>query len=70
MRNVVKGFEFSQMAVPKVHEGKINSSFNSFHGPSVRGPTKTYLRSAPKSPLRKAPGMPGKNVGMLRGGKV
>jgi len=70
MRNVVKGFEFSQMAVPKIHAGKINASYTSFHTASApKAPTRTYLRSAPKSPLRTAQ-RPGKNIGMMRGGKI
>ena len=35
MRNVVKGFEVSHMALPKVHEVRINQGFNNYHAPAL-----------------------------------
>lgn len=73
MRNVVKGFEFSQMAVPKAIHTGINASFNNFHtpnapkGPVSRGPH--LQRMSPKSPLSTAR-RPGKNVGIKGGNRV
>jgi hypothetical protein len=70
MRNVVKGFQFSQMAVPKVHENNINSAFSSFHGPKQPAlPNMRGFRSAPKQPMVIAK-RPGKNVGIKGGYKV
>lgn len=68
MRNVVKGFQFSGMAVPKQHAGKINAGFNSLHTKSP--PRATRLpHLAPKSanPIAKRPG---KNVAIKGGYKV
>lgn len=67
MRNVVKGFQFAQMAVPKVHAGRINASFTSFHGP--KAPPMRMIRPAPKSPIRVAKPV-GKNLPGRRGFKV
>jgi hypothetical protein len=70
MRNVVKGFQFSHLAVPPVHVGKINSSFSSLHnasGPRVPGPR--MIRVAPKSTLKVAK-RPGKNVAIKGGYQV
>jgi hypothetical protein len=67
MRNVVKGFEFSQMAVPKAHAANINAAFNSHHGPKL-GSSRLLHVPAAKHP--KIASRPGKNVGVRGGYKV
>lgn len=70
MRNVVKGFQFAGMAVPKYHAGKINSSFTSFHTQASPRPPSLHLpRMAPKTPLTVAR-RPGRNVAIKGGYKV
>lgn len=67
MRNVVKGFQFGGMAVPKMHATKINNSFTAIHGARApKAPTGRLLRSAPKSPIKIAK-RPGKNVAIRSG---
>ena len=67
MRNVVKGFEFSQMAVPKVHAASINSAFNSRHGPKLGS---SRLLHVPVAKPPKNASRPGKNIGVRGGYKV
>ena len=70
MQNVVKGFQFSQMAVPKATHMGINADFNDFHTPNApKAPSSRMMRIAPKSPVRIA-ARPGKNVGIRGGYKV
>lgn len=70
MRNVVKGFQFAGMAVPKAHAIKVNNSFTAIHGPRApRAPT-GMIRLAPKSPMPKSARRPGKNVAIKDGYKV
>lgn len=57
MRNVFKGFQVSQLAVPKIHAAKINQSFQAMHTPR-RPPAPTIPKSAPR---------PGRNPGIRRG---
>ncbi len=74
MRNVVKGFQISHLAVPKMHAVGINNHFADFHGP--RAPNMRMLKSAsghagtfskaPLQPVRR----PGKNVAVKGGNKV
>lgn len=67
MRNVVKGFQFGGMAVPKVHALKVNNSFTAMHGARApKGPTGRLLQER-KSPMPKNAKRPGKNVA-IRGG--
>lgn len=51
MRNVFKGFQVSKLAVPKVHEARINTSFQKMHAPpyarTVKIPKETVARRAP-----------------------
>jgi len=76
MRNVVKGFQFAKMAVPKIHADRLNAAFSSFHGPrlppaprvSGAGSLHTF-RNAPKSPLVTAKPI-GKNLPGRRGFKL
>ena len=35
MRNVFKGFQVAKMAVPKLHEAKINQGFAKMHAPAM-----------------------------------
>lgn len=69
MRNVVKGYQFSQLAVPKMHQAAVNTHFTNFHGPGPKGPTLHLMRNAPKSPNPVAR-RPGRNVGIKGGYKV
>jgi len=70
MRNVVKGFQFSGMAVPKVHATKINSSFTSFHGTKApKMPSGKLVRSYKRPAIPNAR-RPGKNVAIKDGYKV
>lgn len=56
MRNVVKGFEISHIAVPKPQQDRINKMYSRMHSPSAgirkvkkpRGPTKSA--KLPKNP--------------------
>jgi hypothetical protein len=51
MRNVFKGYQVSKMAVPKLHEAKINQGFAKMHAPpmarQVKMPKETVARRAP-----------------------
>jgi hypothetical protein len=71
MRNVVKGFQFSGMAVPKQHAGRVNSAFTSLHATKAPKPPtgRGMLHNTPKSPIRQAK-RPGKNVAIRDGYKV
>lgn len=64
MRSVVKGFQVSHLAVPKVHEAKINSGFAAMHAPSLKRPT---LRLNNRVSVSKPASRPGKNPGIGRG---
>ena len=67
MRNVVKGFQFGGLAVPKAHALKVNNSFTAMHGPRApKAPTGRLLRQGPKSPIKIAK-RPGKNVAIRSG---
>jgi len=58
MRNVVKGYEVSHLAVPKMHQNGINKLYNRMHGPRT---SQKFL----KNPKRlKMPKMPGHNPGI------
>jgi hypothetical protein len=50
MRNVFKGFQVAKMAVPKLHEAKINQGFAKMHAPpmsrTVRIPKETKAKTA------------------------
>jgi hypothetical protein len=59
MRNVVKGFQASKMAVPKVHAVKIQQAFDAHHAPSNVKRVRIDKPTLPK----KAPRMPGRNPG-------
>jgi len=66
MRNVFKGFQTSQMAIPKVHMAKINADFNVHHAPVLKRPALRIDRQVmPKNALR-----PGKNPGIKRGREI
>ena len=67
MRNVVKGFQMSKMAVPKVHEKMINSGFAAMHEPKLRRPA---LRLNDRIGVAKNATRPGKNPGIGRGYSV
>lgn len=49
MRNVFKGFQVSKLAVPKLHEAKINQGFAKMHAPpmakTVRIPKPTVAKT-------------------------
>lgn len=59
MRNVVKGFQASKLAVPKVHMAKINQAFDMHHAPSLKRPA---LRIETQK-FAKRVKRPGKNPG-------
>lgn len=69
MRNAIKGFQVSKLAVPKMMERQVNNAFGSYH--------RTYSGS-PRMNARKPPAMqapkpairPGKNAGIRGGYKV
>lgn len=63
MRNVVKGFQASKLAVPKVHMANINKAFNQHHAPTLKRPV---LRIE-KQQTAKIAKRPGKNPGIGRG---
>lgn len=67
MRNVVKGFEFSKMAVPKEHAAGINAAFNNHHAPKIGS---SRLLHVPAAKHAKNATRPGKNVGVRGGYKV
>lgn len=50
MRNVFKGFQVAKLAVPKLHEAKINQGFAKMHAPAmtrtVRIPKETTAKTA------------------------
>ena len=50
MRNVFKGYQVSKLAVPKLHEAKINQGFAKMHAPpmakSVRIPKSSVAKTA------------------------
>ena len=50
MRNVFKGYQVAKMAVPKLHEAKINQGFAKMHAPpmarTVRIPKETTAKTA------------------------
>jgi len=58
MRNVIKGFQASKMAIPKAHMANINREFNSLHAPSGRH----YMPKPPAAPMPKMPRAPGRRV--------
>lgn len=61
MRNVFKGFQVSHMAVPKIHEAKINQAYTTMHAP------KPILRIRQEKPqVAKRARMPGRNPGIGR----
>lgn len=66
MRNVFKGFQVSKMAIPKIHEAKINQGFSSMHTPSLK---KSFLRQE-KPITAKNASRPGKNAGIKRGREI
>lgn len=70
MRNVVKGFQFAGMAVPKVHAIKVNNSFTAIHGARApKAPSGKLFREGQRA--RSAPAKrPGKNVAIRDGYKV
>lgn len=72
MRNVVKGFQFSQMAVPKMHMDNINAGFSNYHGPIAPKAPKAPTMSRRPLPRDADPiaRRPGKNVGIRGGYKV
>lgn len=63
MRNVYKGFQFSQLAVPKMHAAAINSSFTAMHSPKPP----SMLRRPPAAETAKPARRPGKNPGIKSG---
>lgn len=61
MRNVVKGFQASHLAVPKLHVSKINKAFDVHHAPTLKRPAlrQEYGSKTPKTAkhfLGKVPG--------------
>ena len=47
MKNVVKGFEISKMAVPKVQASAINKGFQTYHSiPNIRLPRPQVAKPA------------------------
>ena len=66
MRNVVKGFQVSHLALPKVHMAAINQHFNNYHAPSL------HMQSprVGKPTTAKNANRPGKNPGVKRGHEV
>ena len=50
MRNVFKGYQVSKLAVPKMHEAKINQGFAKMHTPpmsrTVRIPREKVAKTA------------------------
>lgn len=66
MRNVVKGFQASKLAVPKVHQVKMNAAFNNHHAPTLKRPV---LRIEKQQTAKNA-SRPGKNPGVRGGYKV
>lgn len=64
MRNVVKGYQFQKLAVPKMHspaeERGLNRGFSSLHAPRMPA-------HPPKAEVAKVAHRPGKNAG-IRGG--
>ena len=66
MRNVFKGFQASKLAVPKLHQTKINSEFNTHHAPSLKRPVlRIEKQQTPKIAKR-----PGRNPGIGGGYKA
>ena len=65
MRNVVKGFEISHIAVPKPHQNRINKMYSRMHSPGTGiHKIKKPAGLAKSSKLPKMPKMPGKNPGI------
>jgi hypothetical protein len=70
MRNVVKGFQFAGMAVPKMHALKVNNSFSAMHtARAPKAPSGRLIRPPLRMPAPTAK-RPGKNVGIKGGYKV
>lgn len=63
MRNVVKGFQVSKLAMPKIKMAKINKQYDIYHSPSVH---RAGLRPGKQATAKNA-GRPGKNPGTGRG---
>lgn len=71
MRNVVKGFQFASMAVPKAHAIKVNNSFTAIHGARApKSPTGRLIHEAPRGKPAAIAKRPGKNIAIKGGYRV
>ncbi|MDE3021593.1 MAG: hypothetical protein KGI54_07005 [Pseudomonadota bacterium] len=49
MRNVFKGYQVGKMAVPKLHEAKINTGFAKMHAPPMAAHVRIEKPILPKT---------------------
>lgn len=71
MRNVVKGFQFAGMAVPKAHAIKVNNSFTAIHGAKApKAPSGRLFHEGARGRPAAIAKRPGKNVAIKDGYKV
>ena len=56
MRNVYKGFQMGQTAMPKLHMDKLNTDFTKMHSPTLKRPA---IRIENPKAAKKAPRAPG-----------
>ena len=66
MRNVVKGFQISKMAVPKVQAAQIQQDFDTHHAPSLSSSNRGVFRLSPLAKPAARVQRVGKNPGVFK----